>query len=59
MFLMGLGAQARLNQLVEANPDHAEAIFNNAQRLIDPKDMGSRFKAICLSTTGLPKPVGF
>lgn len=59
MFLMGLGAQARLNQLVEANPDHAEAIFNNAQRLIDPKDMGSRFKAICLSTTGLPQPVGF
>lgn len=59
MFLMGLGAQARLNQLVEANPDHAEAIFNNAQRLIDPKDMGSRFKAICLSSPGLPHPVGF
>ena len=59
MFLMGLGAQARLNQLVEANPDHADAIFNNAQRLIDPKDMGSRFKAICLSSTGLPAPVGF
>lgn len=59
MFLMGLGAQARLNQLVEANPDHAEAIFNNAQRLIDPKDMGSRFKAICLSSGGLPAPVGF
>jgi NADH dehydrogenase [ubiquinone] 1 alpha subcomplex assembly factor 7 len=58
MFLMGLGAQARLNQLVEANPDHADAIFNNAQRLIDPKDMGSRFKAICLSSTGLPAPVG-
>jgi len=59
MFLMGLGAQARLNQLVEANPDHADAIFNNAQRLIDPKDMGSRFKAICLSSSGLPAPVGF
>ena len=59
MFLMGLGAQARLNQLVEANPDHAETIFNNAQRLIDPKDMGSRFKAICLSSPGLPQPAGF
>ena len=59
MFLMGLGAQARLNQLVEANPDHADAIFNNAQRLIDPKDMGQRFKAICLSSGGLPKPAGF
>ncbi len=59
MFLLGLGAQARLNQLVEANPDHAETIFNAAQRLIDPKDMGARFKAICLSSGGLPAPAGF
>mgnify|MGYP003116512408 CR=1 FL=1 len=59
MFLLGLGAQARLNQLVDANPDHADTIFNSAQRLIDPKDMGERFKAICLSSTGLPAPVGF
>ena len=59
MFLVGLGAQARLNQLVEANPDHAETIYNNAQRLIDPKDMGSRFKAICLSSKGLSGPAGF
>ena len=59
LFLLGLGAQARLNQLVEANPDEAEAIFNAAQRLIDPKDMGERFKAICLSAPGLPAPAGF
>ncbi|MEZ5999149.1 class I SAM-dependent methyltransferase [Hyphomonas sp.] len=59
MFLLGLGAQARLNQLVKANPDDGEAIFNAAQRLIDPKDMGERFKAICLSSGGLPVPAGF
>ena len=46
MFLLGLGAQARLNQLVKANPDDGEAMFNAAQRLIDPKDMGERFKAV-------------
>lgn len=59
MFLLGLGAQARLNQLVKANEDHAETIFQNAQRLIDPKDMGERFKSICLSNAGLPVPAGF
>ena len=59
LFLLGLGAQARLDQLVKANPDDAETIFTQAQRLIDPKDMGERFKAICLSSNGLPQPAGF
>jgi NADH dehydrogenase [ubiquinone] 1 alpha subcomplex assembly factor 7 len=59
MFLLGMGAQARLSQLVKANPDHGEDIFNAAQRLIDPKDMGERFKVICLSSPGLPVPAGF
>ena len=59
MFLLGLGAQARLNQLVKANEDDADTIYNAAQRLIDPKQMGERFKAICLSSQGLPAPAGF
>jgi NADH dehydrogenase [ubiquinone] 1 alpha subcomplex assembly factor 7 len=59
MFLLGLGAQARLNQLVAANPDDAEAVFAAARKLIDPADMGARFKAICLSSQGLAKPAGF
>jgi SAM-dependent MidA family methyltransferase len=59
MFLLGLGAQARLNQLVEANPDAADQVFEAARRLIDPSEMGARFKAICLSSTGLGKPAGF
>ncbi|MEZ5997287.1 MAG: SAM-dependent methyltransferase [Hyphomonas sp.] len=59
MFLMGLGAQARLNQLVKANPDEADAIYEAVRRLIDPAEMGERFKAICLSSPGLPQPAGF
>jgi len=59
MFLLGLGAQARLNQLVAANPDDAEAVFTAARKLIDPADMGARFKAICLSSPGLARPAGF
>lgn len=59
MFLLGMGAQARLNQLIEANPNQAETIFNAAQKLIDPAEMGERFKVICLSSKGLPLPAGF
>ncbi|MBA3069169.1 MAG: SAM-dependent methyltransferase [Hyphomonas sp.] len=59
MFLLGLGAQARLNQLVAADPENAEQVFEAARKLIDPKDMGARFKAICLSSAGLPVPAGF
>ena len=59
MFLLGLGAQARLNRLVAANPDAAGQVFDAARKLIDPKDMGERFKAICLSSKGLAGPAGF
>ncbi|MFN3911908.1 class I SAM-dependent methyltransferase [Hyphomonas sp.] len=59
MFLLGLGAQARLNQLVAADPDSAEAVFAAARTLIDPNDMGAHFKAICLSSPDLAPPAGF
>ncbi len=59
LFLMNLGAQARLDQLVKANPGEAEVIYRRAAALIDPKQMGERFKAICLSPQGLPQPAGF
>ncbi|MEQ9507144.1 MAG: SAM-dependent methyltransferase [Hyphomonas sp.] len=59
MFLLGLGAQARINQLVAANPDDAGDVFDAAKKLIDPAEMGARFKAICLSSKGLAKPAGF
>ncbi len=59
LFLLGLGAQARLDQLVRARPELAETLFASARRLIDPAEMGERFKAICLSPQGLPPPAGF
>jgi NADH dehydrogenase [ubiquinone] 1 alpha subcomplex assembly factor 7 len=59
LFLLGLGAQARLTQLVKANPDRADEVFAAAQKLIDPAQMGERFQAICLSSHGLPPPAGF
>ena len=59
MFLLGLGAQARLNQLVAASPEDADQVFGAARKLIDPNEMGARFKAICLSSKGLAAPAGF
>ena len=41
------------------NPDKAEAIHAGVSRLVDPAEMGSRFKVICLSAPDLPAPVGF
>ncbi len=58
-FLQNLGIQARLDQLVEANRDQGEAIYNSVSRLVDPQVMGERFKAICLSGPGLPPPTAF
>ncbi len=59
LFLLGLGAQARLQQMIKASPENADLIFAAAQRLIDPADMGARFKAICLSSLNLAEPAGF
>ena len=56
---MALGAQARLDQLVAQNPDTAEALFEGVRRLIDPAEMGERFKAIVLESPNLSTPLGF
>jgi len=58
-FLMALGLQDRLDQLVKANPGEADTIFTAIRRLADPAEMGERFKVICLSSPGLPPPAGF
>ena len=58
-FLMALGLQDRLDQLIASNPGEAETIFSAARRLADPSEMGTRFQAICLSSQGLPDPAGF
>ena len=58
-FLLSLGAEARMQQLVKENPDRAEDIYKRALRLVDPKDMGERFKVMCFSSKGLSTPAGF
>ncbi len=58
-FLMGLGAEARMQALIKANPAQDEAIYEGVRRLVDPAELGRRFKVICLSAPGLPTPAGF
>ena len=58
-FLSKLGLQGRLNMLIKANPEQAEALFAGAQKLVDPAEMGTRFKVICLSSKDMPRPAGF
>ena len=58
-FLMALGAEARMQGLIRANPDKATSIHRGVSRLIDPAEMGERFKVICISSPGLGRPAGF
>ncbi|MEO1304625.1 MAG: SAM-dependent methyltransferase [Pseudomonadota bacterium] len=58
-FLLSLGAEARLNQLVKRHPDQADALYQGIRRLTDPADMGDRFQVLCLSSQGLRAPAAF
>ena len=69
--LLSLGLVARLEQLVEnaASEDQANALVKGCERLVgdgagnaetgEPPGMGVRYKAMCMVSRGLPKPVGF
>ncbi len=57
--LNSLGAVERVNALMNANPGRAEDIAERARRIMAPEEMGERFKAVCLSSKGLPPPAGF
>ena len=58
-FLGALGLQARLDVLIKSAPEQADDQFARAARLVDPTEMGTRFKVICLSSPGLADPAGF
>jgi SAM-dependent MidA family methyltransferase len=58
-FLLRLGAQARLDALIRARPEQAQALYEGASALIREDAMGERFKVIVLSAPGLPVPTGF
>jgi NADH dehydrogenase [ubiquinone] 1 alpha subcomplex assembly factor 7 len=59
-FLAALGAGARLATLcAAASPDQREMLALGLRRLIDPREMGTLFKAMALVSPGLPAPAGF
>lgn len=56
-FLRELGIETRLQQLLEsAREDQKEILASGVSRLIDEKQMGSLFRAICFHSEDLPPP---
>ena len=59
-FLLKLGLAARRERLLQrATPSQAKAIASGAARLVDPRQMGVLFKALALTSAGLPPPPPF
>ena len=59
-WLGALGAEARLAALSRAATASQRALLaSGLRRLLDPAGMGNLFKAIALSSPGLPAPEGF
>jgi NADH dehydrogenase [ubiquinone] 1 alpha subcomplex assembly factor 7 len=57
-FLLKLGLAERRDRLLEG-AQHQEALISGAARLADPRQMGMLFKAIALTSGGLPPPPPF
>ena len=59
-FLTALGAEERLRSLsVGATEAQRTALRSGLERLIDPAQMGNLFKALALTSPGMPAPAGF
>lgn len=57
--LSRLGLEVRASALARANPEGKDRLARQLHRLTAPDEMGQLFKAICLSSGGLPVPLGF
>jgi NADH dehydrogenase [ubiquinone] 1 alpha subcomplex assembly factor 7 len=58
-FLTALGAEARLAALLpRAAPEQRITLASGLRRLIDPDKMGTLFKALAVTSPGLPTPSG-
>jgi NADH dehydrogenase [ubiquinone] 1 alpha subcomplex assembly factor 7 len=58
-FLTALGAEARLSALLQrAAPEQRAALASGLRRLIDSDKMGTLFKALAVTSPGLPTPSG-
>jgi NADH dehydrogenase [ubiquinone] 1 alpha subcomplex assembly factor 7 len=59
-FLAALGITARLAALcARARPAQRRRLASGVERLIDPAQMGTLFKAMALTSPGSPPPAGF
>lgn len=58
-FLETLGIAERMAALIAAQPDRADGIAADQQRLTSPDAMGTLFKAMALSAPHWPAPEGF
>jgi len=58
-FLTALGIDARAEALAKAQPDRAEGIAQDRDRLVHEEAMGDLFKVIALTAPGWPVPAGF
>jgi NADH dehydrogenase [ubiquinone] 1 alpha subcomplex assembly factor 7 len=59
-FLLALGAEARVAALeARATPAQRSRLAGAVERLLDPAQMGTLFKAMALTSPALPPPPGF
>jgi NADH dehydrogenase [ubiquinone] 1 alpha subcomplex assembly factor 7 len=59
-FLAALGAKTRLGALSQrASPEQRALLASGLNRLIDPAEMGTLFKAMAVTSPHLPAPAGF
>ena len=58
-WLRRMGIEARLQSLIAAAPDRADELQGQRDRLVEPKAMGSLFKAMAFAAPGWPTPAGF
>jgi NADH dehydrogenase [ubiquinone] 1 alpha subcomplex assembly factor 7 len=58
-FLRALGLDMRTAQLARGNPERAPSLAAASARLAEPDQMGSLFKAMCLTSPHWPTPAGF
>lgn len=58
-FLLDLGVETRLDQLIKDNPERASNLEDGVRKLIDTSEMGEKFKVVCLSSDSQNDPMGF
>ena len=58
-FLLDLGVETRLDQLIKDNPERALTLEGGVRKLIDTSEMGEKFKVVCLLSDSQNDPIGF